>query len=200
VQRTFLERAWDDSAATDLPMDEAAARAPEQIFELVYRQMRALSAGRHRRDFEDLVQIALEHTLRALPSFHGKSRLSTWTYSICYLTLLKHDRWYRRWLRRFAFMHDELPERAAETATPAEALERAELGRRLLAALAELSPKRRAAVVLHDLEGFEIAEIAQITGDNPLTIRSRLRDGRKLLKRALSTDPEREAQPRKAAP
>lgn len=178
-------------------MEDASARAPEQIFELVYRQMRALTAGRHARDFEDLVQIALEHALRALPSFHGNSKLSTWTYSICYLTLLKHDRWYRRWLRRFAFVNDELPERAAETATPSEALERAELGRRLLHALSELSPKRRAAVVLHDLEGFEIAEIAGITGDNPLTIRSRLRDGRRLLKRALASDPELERRHRR---
>ena len=43
--------------------------------------------------------------------------------------------------------------------------------------------------MLHDLDELEIDEIAVIVGANPLTVRSRLRDGRKLLARALENDP-----------
>jgi DNA-directed RNA polymerase specialized sigma24 family protein len=43
--------------------------------------------------------------------------------------------------------------------------------------------------MLHDLEGLPIEEIAAIVEANPLTVRSRLRDGRKDLARPLADDP-----------
>ena len=49
-------------------------------------------------DLDDLAQAAAERILRALPSFRGESELRTWTYRICYRTLLDQQRWYRRWL------------------------------------------------------------------------------------------------------
>ena len=52
-----------------------------------------------------------------------------------------------------------------------------------------LSPKRRAVVVLHDLEGIGVDEIAVIVDANVLTVRSRLRDGRRDLCRLLASDP-----------
>ena len=45
--------------------------------------------------------MAAEQVLRSFASFEGRSKLSTWSYRICYLTVLRHERWYRRWLRRF---------------------------------------------------------------------------------------------------
>src|SRR5262245_39604134 len=79
----------------------------EQVFSLVHTQMRKLAG---RRDVDELVQIAAEQAIRGLPSFGGRSKLSTWTFRICYLTLRKHDRAYGRWLRRFTLTEDgELP-------------------------------------------------------------------------------------------
>ena len=164
-----------------------AAEQEEQIFDLVYRQMRALSAGRE-RDLDDLVQDAMEQTIKALPSFQGRSQLSTWTYQICYRTLLKSRRTRSRWLKRFFLTNTgELPEMTAPLSNgTAEERERA---RRLRAALAQLSPKKRTAVVLHDLEGHSSEEIAEITQTGLGTVRSRLRDGRKELLSLLSHDP-----------
>jgi DNA-directed RNA polymerase specialized sigma24 family protein len=43
--------------------------------------------------------------------------------------------------------------------------------------------------MLHDLQGMPVAAIAEQLGINDLTVRSRLRDGRKELARRLKRDP-----------
>jgi DNA-directed RNA polymerase specialized sigma24 family protein len=45
-------------------------------------------------------------------------------------------------------------------------------------------------VVLHDVEELSIAEIARIVGSNEMTVRSRLRDGRRRLRDLLSDQRE----------
>jgi RNA polymerase sigma-70 factor (ECF subfamily) len=166
----------------------AQAADAREIFGLVYRQMRTLVGGR--AEFDDLVQIAAEQALRALPSFEGRSKISTWTYRICYLTLLKHERWYRRWLRRFALTEPgELSETEGSLAPDDFVLEQLERSARLRKAIDQLSPKRRSVVMLHDLEGLSVDGVAAIVKANPLTVRSRLRDGRKDLARILAHDP-----------
>ena len=64
---------------------------------------------------------------------------------------------------------------------PDEQLAANERARELREILAQLSDKYRAVVVLHDIEQRSIAEIAGIVGSGELTVRSRLRDGRKQL-------------------
>jgi RNA polymerase sigma-70 factor (ECF subfamily) len=64
---------------------------------------------------------------------------------------------------------------------------RSELGHRLRAALAELPERRRAAVVLFDVEGYSHAEIAGILGIPEGTARSEVFHGRRSL-RALLED------------
>ena len=165
-------------------------RALEQrLFALIYRQMASL-VGKHRGELDDLVQIASEQALRSMPSFEGRSQLSTWTYRICYTTLLKHYRFTGRWRRRFRLTRDgELPEIETEHVGAAEALESVERIERLRAALSMLPPKRRAVVVMRDLEGLELAEIASIVGARHATVKSRLRDGRRILAQLLASDP-----------
>ena len=70
-----------------------------------------------------------------------------------------------------------------------DVLEARERARRLYRALNQLSPKRRTVVALHDLDGLDVEEIAAIVGANVLTVRSRLRDGRRLLAEKLRGDP-----------
>jgi RNA polymerase sigma factor (sigma-70 family) len=166
---------------------EDASATPETVFALVYRQMRTLAGH---RDIDELVQIAAEQALRALPSFAGRSKLSTWTFRICYLTVRKHDRWYHRWLRRFTLTDDgELPEPTADLPRGDERMELNERADRLRAALDALSQNRRDVVMLHDLEGLSVDEIADIVSARPRAVRSRLRDGRAALTRLLASDP-----------
>jgi RNA polymerase sigma-70 factor (ECF subfamily) len=164
-----------------------AAASPNEVFALVYRQVRALAGH---RDVDELVQVAAEQVIRSLPRFAGHSKLSTWVFRICYLTIRKHDRWYRRWLRRFTLTDDgELPEAEASTGAAEECFIGEERGRRVRAALARLSPKRRVVVLLHDLEGLSIDEVATVVDAQPVAVRSRLRDARKALADILAKDP-----------
>jgi RNA polymerase sigma-70 factor (ECF subfamily) len=182
-------RSFDDAddEAAEMQEDRATDVAlSREVFELVYRQMRSLAGGRS--DFDDLVQIAAEQVVRSFSSFAGRSKLSTWTYRICYVTVLKHERWYRRWLRRFT-LTDRGELESYERAADDPAVEQLERIARLRRAVARLSPKRRTVVVLHDLEGHSVEEIAGIVAAKPLTVRSRLRDGRRDLARFLAADP-----------
>jgi RNA polymerase sigma-70 factor (ECF subfamily) len=164
-----------------------ARQAPAQLLRLLYRQVRSLAGPRP--DLDDLVQSAAERALRSLPRFEGRSALSTWTYGIAYRTLLDHDRWFRRWRRRFSFAEDHaVPEPESGADSEAITLELAR-ARRLYAALSELPSAKRAVVVLHDLEGVDIRDVARIVGTNERTVRSRLRDARRKLAALLSADP-----------
>ena len=58
----------------------------------------------------------------------------------------------------------------------------------ILAALAQLSPKQRAAVLLHDEEGFTSPEVATLLGMSAATVRVHLFRGRKRLRALLSNE------------
>lgn len=157
-----------------------------QLFEAVHARMRAL-AGPAAVDLEDLVQVAAEQTFRSLHRFDGRSEIGTWVYGVCYRVLLNHRRWYRRFRIRFTYLEatDDVPE---EAPTPPELLEKRARARQLHRALSHLSEKYRAVVVLHDLEELSVREIASIVATGELTVRSRLRDGRKQLAKLLQTE------------
>jgi len=138
-------------------------------------------------DFEDLVQAAATEAWRALPSFEGRSELGTWIYTLCYRVLSNHRRFWRRYQLRFSIGIEDVFSSDAEL--PPELLDERARALRLRALLGRMSDKYRAVVVLHDLEGFTVAEISGIVATNELTVRSRLRDGRKQLRRLLELDP-----------
>src|SRR5262245_42930702 len=85
--------------------------SPDELLALLYRQMRALAGPR--QDLDDLVQAAAERAVKALERFERRSSLATFTYGIVYRTLIDHQRWYRRFQRRFSENNrDELDEAA----------------------------------------------------------------------------------------
>jgi len=116
--------------------------------------------------------------------------LSTFAYGVAYRTLLGHDRWFRRWRRRFSYAEDEP---STELPNPGESTEeaalRAQRSASLHRALAQLAPSKRAVIVLHDLEGLSMKDVATIVATNERTVRSRLRDGRRKLAEILTKDP-----------
>lgn len=157
-----------------------------QLFEAVHARMRSL-AGPNASDLEDLVQVAAEKVFGSLSRFDGRSELGTWIYGVCYHVLLNQRRWYRRWKVRFSYAEasDDWP---SEEPPAAELLEARARARKLHRLLARLSEKYRAVVVLHDLEELEVREVALIVGANELTVRSRLRDGRRKLAELLRAE------------
>lgn len=160
----------------------AADLNDRELFELVYRRMRTL-VPHHDPDFEDLVQAAATEVWRGLPRFEGRSELSTWIYGVCYGVLLNHRRFWRRFKLRFDLGVEDAF--ASESPSPSELLVERDRAAHVRKMLGRLSDKYRAVVVLHDLEGLNVSEIAGIVKANELTVRSRLRDGRRQLRRAL---------------
>lgn len=167
---------------TPAPASPWAHVSERELFGLVDRCMRAL-VSREDRDFEDLVQAAATEVWRARDSFQGRSELSSWVYGVCYRVLLNHRRFWRRFRLRFDI--GVAAEPASDAPHSFELLDERQRAERVRQVLDRLSDKHRAVVVLHDLEGFDVADIAGIVGANTLTVRSRLRDGRRRLRRLL---------------
>jgi RNA polymerase sigma-70 factor (ECF subfamily) len=184
--RTVPPFTWPDVSPIASRKERASEWAAE-LLPVLYRQVRALAGPRP--DLDDLVQAAAERALKTLGRFEGRAQLSTWTYAIAYRTVLDHDRWRFRWARRFQLAgDDERPESAADVDVEGAALE-ATRAASLHRALARIVPSKRAVVVLHDLEGLELKEVAAIVGVNERTVRSRLHDARKKLLGILAADP-----------
>jgi len=66
--------------------------------------------------------------------------------------------------------------------------QRLEKIRRLETALAQLSDEHRIVVLLHDTEGYKLAEIQELTGTPVGTVKSRLHRARARLREILSAD------------
>jgi RNA polymerase sigma factor (sigma-70 family) len=115
--------------------------------------------------------------------------LSTFTYGIVYRTLIDQQRWYRRFQRRFTNDAREEPEELTFPRSSKTDLRELERARRLYVALDALSNEKRATLILHDLEGLDVADVAVICGANERTVRSRLRDAHKKLAEILRKDP-----------
>lgn len=96
-----------------------------------------------------------------------------------------------RWLWRVVFRIAAglLAERHRSEPLGLEAsYEMEEPARELVAALARLSPKQRAAVVLHHAAGYPVKEIAEILGSTPGAVKVHLLRGRRRLRELLEAD------------
>jgi RNA polymerase sigma-70 factor (ECF subfamily) len=157
-----------------------------QLYEAVHVRMRSL-VGPLASDLDDLIQVAAEQTFRSLERFDGRCDISTWVYAVCYRVLLSQRRWYRRWRLRFTYLEPEFDTPNEEPAPP-DLLEARARARQLHRSLSRMSDKYRTVLVLHDLQELKVSEIATIVKANELTVRSRLRDGRKQLAKLLRAD------------
>ena len=187
MDQSFVHSALELTAPGQSLEETLARESPDELLALLYRQMRALAGPR--QDLDDLVQAAAERAIKALERFEGRSSLSTFTYGIVYRTLIDQQRWYRRFQRRFSLDAREEPEELAFPRSSETDLRELTRARRLYAALDQLPNEKRAALILHDLEGLDVKDVAAISGANELTVRSRLRDAHKKLAEILRQDP-----------
>lgn len=154
--------------------DQLVQKYREQIFAVIYNMTS------NREDASDLTQETFIKAFRAIGRFKGKSSFFTWIYRIAINTTMTFLK--KRSRRRFISY-----ENIDEEATGAEILERltasnrsekgaliSELQEKLNDALQKLSPKHRTVVILHEIEGIDHAQIAEITRSTTGTVRSRL--------------------------
>jgi len=138
-------------------------------------------------DALDATQEAFIKAYRQLSGFGGRSDVYTWLYRIAVNTCIDH---LRRARSRPQLQETEtgLDLHAGDGGDPQRELERAELRRRLLAALGALSPKLRMTAILHDVEGYTLEEAARAMRCTLGTAKSRLWRARDELRRSLRSD------------
>jgi RNA polymerase sigma-70 factor (ECF subfamily) len=135
-------------------------------------------------DAEEVAQEAFIRIFRGLAKFRGDAALATWIYRLAVNAALSHRS------RRAAAVQpetDEVVEAQAQAgAEPAhgDAVLRARIER----ALARLPAGYRTVIVLHDVEGLEHEEVAQILGCHVGTSKSQLHKARARLREMLAAD------------
>ncbi|WP_210650979.1 RNA polymerase sigma factor SigM [Nocardioides sp. SYSU D00065] len=133
-------------------------------------------------DAADGLQDGMVAAFRRAGSFRGEAAVTTWLHRVVVNACL--DRMRAAKIRRLEALPDDVEDRGTLVATavhddqPDEAAEDSERRRRVLAALATLPPDQRAALVLVDMEGYPVAEVAQMLGCAEGTVKSRCARGR----------------------
>jgi RNA polymerase sigma-70 factor (ECF subfamily) len=168
------------AAASEHPAD-LVGRLFDAHHERLYRLARRLASGRD--EAQDLVQDtflrAAKHP-RRVPAGHCHEE--AWLVRV--LVNLSRDRWRRAAVRRRG---ERLLEGGATAATASH--ESAAVARAAVwPALDRLHPRRRAVVVLHEIEGETVRAIASLLGISAITVRWHLSRGRRELARLLGPD------------
>lgn len=139
-------------------------------------------------DAADACQDALIAIVRNLGKFDGRSRFGTWAYRIAVNASLDELRRRRRRARPDERIVEARSDEPDPTPDPSIAIsDRLAID----AALADLSPEFRAAVVLRDVAGLDYAEIADALDIPAGTVRSRIARGRAALADALGSARDR---------
>jgi RNA polymerase sigma-70 factor (ECF subfamily) len=174
-------------------MNKSFATALEPCYADALRYCRALCADWSPAEAEDVLHDALLRALHGYPALQDPIRFRSWLFRI--ITRTFHSAVRRRFWRRLV----PIDEPAAEHAMPPVfgGAQWTEERIALLKALATLSVKERAAILLFELGGFSIEEIAGIQGERTTSaVKSRLSRARSRLRDRLgSQSPAKAASP-----
>jgi RNA polymerase sigma-70 factor (ECF subfamily) len=158
-------------------------RAMHTLYERYRRRVFALVARIcGPSDAEELVQDIFIKVFRGLSGFRGDAQLSTWLYRLAVNAALSHATRTQARARRTA------PEEALDEISGAPAPDAdPRLRDRLRACLMQLPAGYRAVLVLHDVDGLQHDEIAQILGCRVGTSKSQLHKARAKMRELLGT-------------
>ena len=147
-------------------------------FDRIYRFVASMVGKRHAVD--DLVQDVLLNVVRSIDRFRGDSTFSTWVYRIAANRVFRFFEEEKRFVPTVeAEQLETFADRNREVA------EVNELSRRVDAAIAELSPSLRAAILLTTVEGLTPEQAAEVEGCTAANIHWRVHKARKILKEKL---------------
>ena len=133
---------------------------------------------------EDITQAALLRAQRALPDFSFAARFTTWLYSV---TRSVASDWRRKQRRR----EDLFAQRAAtpDAHWDSPRLDEQELINLVHRYFADLPARQREVFDLVDLQGHAAADVAEMLGANPATVRVHLLRARRTIReRILQTN------------
>jgi RNA polymerase sigma-70 factor (ECF subfamily) len=171
-----------------LAFDRLVVKHKDRLFNLCYRLL---------GDYEEANDSAQETFIkvyRSLKKFRFESAFSTWLYRIAVNTCknkLKSSA-FRQKMKMVpldnsnpANLNSPGREIQDESLSPSSALEKKQRMRVIQEAINALSPEQKEVVTLRDIEGFSYEEVAEITGFNVGTVKSRLARARQDLRKKL---------------
>lgn len=152
--------------------------SPEEVVRehgpAVMKQLRRIFGPK--ADLDDVFQAVFVEVLRSLPRFRGESQLKTWIHRIALNVAYQEMRMTYRERGTFSALDDEA-EPAADIDLEAQIADQQAL-ELLYRGLEELDPKKRIAIVLHDIEGLPLREIGERLGRPLQTVASQVKTGR----------------------
>jgi RNA polymerase sigma-70 factor (ECF subfamily) len=156
------------------------------LFRLYVRRIHGLVrrlVGPH-GDVDDLVQIIFAQAFRALPGFRGDSAFYTWLGRIAVRTSLRYGQ-----QAHLATVPLHLASDQGSGVSPEQSSDARRALVRFDAILAALSEKRRAAFVLHVLQGHSLEEVAAMLDVRVGAVKVRIHDARVEIERLARRDP-----------
>lgn len=144
----------------------------------VWRSLRRLGVADG--DVDDLVQEVFVVAHRRLPEFEGRSKITTWLFSIAYRTVRDYRASAAARARREAEQTGGRP-----PTEPDRRLSRAQAARALDELLSRLDDEQRSVLVMADIIDMTAPEIAELTETKLNTVYSRLRLARAALEEGL---------------
>ena len=162
-------------------------RYQQPVYNLVYRLMADPA------DSSDVVQEVFLKVFRSISSFRGNSSLKTWIYRIAVNEAYNQRRWFSRHKRKEIGLEIEdegvqpLQEVLSDPGrSPFDLAAGRETRALVEAALTEVNPAFRAAVVLRDMEDMNYEEIAEVLQISIGTVKSRILRGREAVRKSLA--------------
>jgi len=173
-------------ARDERAFNELVRAYERRVFALVLRMLG------NRAEAEDLAQEVFVQVFKAIGSFRGESKLSTWVYRIA-INLCKNRAKYLRVRHTDAQQELEgVAERVplgevhhanvGQIERPDEALAGKQVERIVQQAIVQIEPSFRECLVLRDVEELSYEEIGEITGLAAGTVKSRIHRARAMLR------------------
>jgi RNA polymerase sigma-70 factor (ECF subfamily) len=153
--------------------DETCLEAFESEFDYAHRTL--LRLGVPGADVEDLLQELFLVLRRSWAGFDESRPLRPYLFGIAYRIASAHRRKRKR-------ERDPVPERADLRPNPEEELQTKQTRRFVLAALAKIPLQRRAVLMMHDIDGVAIRDVAASLKIPRFTAYSRLAKARRELR------------------
>ncbi len=169
----------------------ALAEIVNEYEEYVYNY--ALKMLKVREDAEDVLQETFLSVVKAIQSFKGQSRLSTWIYKIATNAVLMK---LRSGKRIFESLDDDTVNLSRDyeafdrsfSQSPYEIVKNKDIVEKIMNHLDELPPKLRSVFVLRDLENFSTREIADLLNMSSSAVKTNLMRARIILRDKLADE------------
>lgn len=166
--------------------DEKAQRELFQKYRDMFYKLAYKSLG-PAYDIDEVVHEIFIQVFKGLASFKGHSAFETWAYrigiNVCFSKL--RFKFKKRKLDVISGVENFENIASQGQENPYEALESRELEAKIFEALDKLDQKKRTIVVLHDMEGKTLDQIARMVKKPVGTVKSRLFHGRNEMKKYL---------------